>query len=67
MPAKEQFVVDAEGNATGVLLPIEYYEELLQAIEEFDAIRAYDEAKVSSGEVIPFSQAVKEIGRQSND
>jgi hypothetical protein len=34
---------------------------LLEAQEELESIRAYDEAKSSGDEVIPFSVAVKEI------
>ena len=58
---KEQFVVDESGNRTAVLIGIERYSELLEAQEELESIRAYDEAKASGDEVIPFSQAVKEI------
>ncbi len=57
----EQFVVDEGGNRTAVLLGIERYSELLEAQEELESIRAYDEAKASNDEAIPFSQAVKEI------
>ncbi len=57
----EQFVVDESGNRTAVLLGIERYSELLEAQEELESIRAYDEAKASNDEAIPFSQAVKEI------
>ena len=52
--AKEQFVVDESGNRTAVLLAIERYFELLEAQEELESIRAYDEAKVSDDEAIPF-------------
>ncbi len=58
---KEQFVVDESGNRTAVLLALERYFELLEAQEELEAIRAYDAAKSSDDEAIPFSQAVKEI------
>lgn len=58
---RDQFVVDESGNKTGVLLNIERYSELLEAQEELDAIRAYDEAKASNDEAIPFAQATKEI------
>ena len=57
---REQFVVDESGNRTAVLLAIERYSEL-EAQEELESIRAYDEAKASNDEAIPFSQAVKEI------
>ena len=57
----EQFIVDERGNKTAVVLAIEHYSELLEAQEELASIRAYDEAKASGDEVIPFTQAVKEI------
>jgi len=58
---KEQFVIDESGNKTAVLLEVERYVELLEAQEELESIRAYDDAKASSDEAIPFAQAVKEI------
>ena len=58
---KEQFIVDESGNRTAVLIDIERYSELLEAQEELESIRAFDEAKASGDEAIPFSQAVKEI------
>jgi hypothetical protein len=59
--SKEQFLVDESGNRTAVLLDVKRYLELLEAQEELESIRAYDEAKSSGDEVILFSQAVKEI------
>jgi hypothetical protein len=58
---KEQFVIDESGNKTAVLLEVDRYVELLEAQEELESIRAYDEAKASNDEPIPFAQAVKEI------
>jgi hypothetical protein len=64
MAAREQYVVDQVGNRTAVLLDVKYYQELLAALEEVESIRAYDEAKASDDDVIPFSQATEEIERQ---
>lgn len=58
---EEQFVVDERGNRTAVLLGIDRYVELLEAQEELDSVRAFDEAKTSGDEAISFSQAVREI------
>jgi hypothetical protein len=58
---KEQFVVDGSGKRTAVLLDVNRYVELLEAQEELESIRAYDEAKSSGDEAVPFSQAVSEI------
>jgi PHD/YefM family antitoxin component YafN of YafNO toxin-antitoxin module len=63
---KERYVVDAEGNRIAVLLDLDDYERLLEAFEELEAIRAYDAAKASGDEAIPFDEAVREIERQRN-
>jgi len=55
---REQFVVDESGKRTAVLLEIDRYSELVEAQEELEAIRAYDEAKTSDDEAIPFTQAI---------
>ena len=58
---QEHFIVDESGNKTAVLIAMERYSELLEAQEELESIRAYDEAKASDDEAISFVQAVKEI------
>ncbi len=58
---KDRYVVDENGKKTAVLLEIERYERLLEAQEELESIQAFDEAKASEDEAIPFSQAVAEI------
>ena len=58
---REQFVVDEKGNRISVLLDIQDYEQLLEALEELEAVRAYDRAKSAQSEAIPFDQAVEEI------
>ncbi len=61
---KEQFVVDSEGRRVPVILDIEVYQKLYEALEELDIIRAYDEAKRAQDEAIPFEQAVREIEQE---
>ena len=58
---QEQFVVDKEGNRIGVVLNIEDYQKLLADVEELESIRAFDEAKASGKNPIPFERAVAEI------
>ena len=60
---KHQFVVDDSGKKTAVILDIEEYQELIDDVEELEAIRAYDAAKAADDETIPFEQAVSEIER----
>ena len=58
---KERFIVDKNGQRLGVLLDIADYQRLLEALEELEAIRAYDAAKASGDEVLPLEQALAEI------
>lgn len=57
----ERYVTDSTGRRTAVLLDLEYYEKLLQELEELESLKAYDAAKSSADEVIPVDQALAEI------
>ena len=61
IPLKERFIVDENGQRVGVLLDIEAYRQLLEELEELEAIRAYDAAKASGDEAVPLEQALAEI------
>lgn len=58
-----QFVTDDTGRRIAVLIGLDRYRQLLDALEELDSIRAYDEAKASGDEAVPFEEAVREIER----
>ncbi len=58
---KESFVVDEGGRQIGVLLDIQDYQRLIECREELESIRAYDAAKASGEEPVPFEQAVADI------
>lgn len=66
MATKEHFVIDENGTRTAVLIDVEYYQKLLDALEELESIRAYDEAKESGDEIVSFDQAVQEIKTQNH-
>ena len=61
---QERFVVDEQGKRVAVLLDIRDYEKLLEKLEELETVRAYDAAKGSGDESIPFDKAVDEIERE---
>ncbi len=58
---KGRYVVDEKGKKTGVILDIKDYQRMLDELEELESIRAYDSARSSGNEVVPFEEAVKEI------
>lgn len=60
----EQYVKDKSGKAVGVFLDLEDFRRLMSDLEELESIRAYDVAKASGDEAIPFDQAAAEIERE---
>jgi hypothetical protein len=58
--SKERYVTDEDGNRIGVLIDTGDYHKILEELEELDSIRAYDEAKASNDEVIPYEKAIEE-------
>ncbi len=61
---KERYIVDEKGKRIGVLLDPKAYQRILAALEELEAIRAYDVAKKTREKAIPFEQAVAVIERK---
>ena len=59
--SNERFVVDENGTRVGVLLGIDDYTKLVEALEELESIRAYDAAKSSGDEAVSFDDAVRGI------
>jgi hypothetical protein len=51
-------LVDEIGNRKAVVVPITAWEQILEALEELDDIRAYDAAKQGVSEPIPFGQVI---------
>lgn len=60
----EKYVVNEKGERVGVLLDIDDYRKILEGLEELESVRAYDVAKASGDEAIPFEQAIEEIERK---
>ena len=57
----ENYVIDVEGNKKAVMVPISEWQKILEALEELDDIRAYDQAKSKPSNPIPFEKAIEEI------
>ena len=68
-----RYIVDENGKYVSVILPIEEYERLIEALENLEDVRLYDEAKTAlqrgESEVVPLEQAMREIreGRVTGD
>ncbi len=56
-----RYVLADKGKAVSVLLDIKAYRKMLAELEELETIRAYDAAKASGDETVPFEKAAREI------
>lgn len=63
MTLPEKYIVNETGAKVAVILPIEEYDAIVEQLEELEDLRAFDAAKASNEEAIPFDQAVQEIER----
>ena len=59
----KKYVTNRRGQKVGVVLNINDYKKMVVDIEELDSLRAYDAAKASGDDAIPFLKATQEIER----
>lgn len=55
------YITDEKGKQVGVIIDMADYNKILNDLEELESIRAYDKAKASGDDSIPFDTAIKEI------
>lgn len=60
-----RFVVDENQQPTDVVLTFAEWREVAEALEELDAIRAYDEAKKGPQESVPLEDMRKRLREPS--
>ena len=56
-----EYIVDDKQNTKAVVLPFKEWQKVLEALEELDDIKAYDDVKSQPSELISFEQAIDEI------
>jgi len=63
-----RYIVDENGKRTGVILPVEEYERLIDALEDLEDARAADETRAAvergDDEFIPYEQAREQIAKE---
>ncbi len=71
-PVQEQYITDAEGNRTAVIVPLAIYERLVDAwedVSDLTAITEYEAAKAAGEDLdaVPVDQVIAEYeSRQAN-
>jgi PHD/YefM family antitoxin component YafN of YafNO toxin-antitoxin module len=56
-----QYIIDEKSQKQAVIISIDEWESIIEKLEMIDDIEAYDREKENPSEIIPFSQALKEI------
>lgn len=63
-----RYVVDENGKRVEVIMSVEEYERLIEALEDLEDVRIYDEAKAEiereGNKVVPWEQVRDEIGSE---
>lgn len=62
----EQYIIDAEGKKTAVVLPYAEWRKILELLEELDDIRTYDEAKKQPSDLVSLDQALQDLGKKNH-
>ena len=67
MSIAEQVLIDKNGNAIAVQIPINQYKKIKERLEELDDIKAFDKAMSKKLAFTDFKEAVRKIksGRKS--
>ncbi len=58
---KNQFITNDNGQKVAVILPIKDYKKMLDELDEYACIKAYDKAKARKQEFIPAADMFKAI------
>jgi PHD/YefM family antitoxin component YafN of YafNO toxin-antitoxin module len=58
---KPQYITNEKGKKIAVVIPVEQYAQMIERLEEFADIRAYDDAKMVNEPSIPIKRAFKEL------
>ncbi len=61
---KTQYVTDAAGKKTAVIVPVKEYRQLLEHADELECIRAYDRAKSRKTRFVPAEDVFAAIERE---
>jgi desulfoferrodoxin (superoxide reductase-like protein) len=62
----ENFIVDNNGKRIAVMLPIKKYNQMLEALEALEDIKAYDISKSKHEPVIELNEAIKKRKLKKN-
>ena len=66
MAVKAQYIKNEHGKNIAVVLSIKEYKKMVEALEDLDDIRLYDEAKKDKDSGTPIEEAFKKLDARRN-
>jgi len=64
---KTQFITDSKGNKTAAVVPIKEYERLMEELEEFECVKAFDEAQKHKKQFTPAADVFAAIEKKREE
>lgn len=61
MTVRPQYITNANGERTSVILSIEEYERLLEEVEDAEDVKLYDKAKAAKQEFVDAKDAFVDV------
>ena len=61
MTTNYQYISDHKGKTTAVIIPVKEFEKMQESLEEFEAIKEYDQAKAEGLTFQPLEEALKDV------
>jgi len=58
---KNQFITDDHGQKVAVILPLKDYEKMMDELDEYACIKAYDKVKARKQEFVPAADMFKSV------
>jgi len=65
-----QYITDENGRRVSVVLPVEEYERLIEALEDAEDVRLYDEAQAeiaAGAKPRPVAEFIEELEREESE
>ena len=67
MGKERQFVVNERGEKVAVVISIEEYEKILEELEDLEAIREYEEARLPEKHPFLLMKRLRELNETASD
>ena len=61
---KNKFITDTEGHKIAVILPVKDYEKMMEELDEYECIKAYDAAHARKMDFVPATEMFASVDKK---